>query len=55
MFIYRDGRTKDVQPKVVHRYEADGWSRTPPTSRPSGWDHEPDETSGDVSTEQGER
>ena len=54
MRLYRDGQTVDVQPKVVHRYEADGWSRTPPTSAPSGEDPEPDDASGDVSTEQGD-
>lgn len=56
MRLYKDGNTIDVQPKVVGRYEQAGWSRTPPkSSRRTRRDSKPDEqTSGDVSTEQGE-
>lgn len=54
MRLYRDGQTVDVQPKHVARYEADGWTRTPDLPADPGEDFKPDNTSGDVSTEEGD-
>lgn len=54
MRLHKDGNTIDVQPKMVGRYEAAGWSRKPPKPSRTKRESKPDTTSGDVSTQEGD-